>query len=49
MQLHIVALALCVPFAAATIEIAAGATGGALILSAAQVIVLTKFSFLALD
>merc|ERR1711863_164810 len=41
MQLHIVALALCVPLASATIEIAAGGAGGALILSAAQAQLLT--------
>merc|ERR1712226_459935 len=41
MQPHILALALCVPFASATIEIAAGATGGALILMAAQAQLLT--------
>ena len=45
MQPHIVALALCVPFASATIEIAAGGAGGALILSAAQVSLLTKLGF----
>ena len=38
MQPHIVALALCVPFASATIEIAAGTAGGAFLVSATQVI-----------
>merc|ERR1711936_1176718 len=41
MHPHIVALALCVPLASATIEIAAGGAGGALILSAAQAQLLT--------
>merc|ERR1711863_156134 len=41
MHPHIVALALCVPLAPATIEIAAGGAGGALILSAAQAQLLT--------
>ena len=37
MHHHLVALALCVPLASATIEIAAGSATGALILSASQV------------
>ena len=37
MHYHLVALALCVPLASATIEIAAGSATGALILSASQV------------
>merc|ERR1712001_471118 len=41
MHPHIVALALCLPLASATIEIAAGGAGGALILSAAQAQLLT--------
>merc|ERR1711936_407478 len=41
MHPHIVALALCLPLASATIEIAAGGAGGALILTAAQAQLLT--------
>ena len=37
MHHHLVAFALCVPLASATIEIAAGSATGALILSASQV------------
>ena len=48
MHPHIVALALCVPLASATIEIAAGGAGGALILSAAQVIMLTMLAMLTM-
>ena len=42
MQPHIVAtiVALCVPFASATIEIAAGTAGGAFLVSATQVILI---------
>merc|ERR1711863_20679 len=41
MHHHLVALALCVPLASATIEIAAGSATGALILSASQAQLLT--------
>ena len=45
MHHHLVALALCVPLASATIEIAAGSATGALILSASQVATISLVTY----
>ena len=45
MHYHLVALALCVPLASATIEIAAGSATGALILSASQVATISLITY----